>query len=266
MATVKKIIRKMVPAKTRSALRDLQWKAGRFGLGYQCCVCGARLKAFEPRGVDAPILKDLQVAPSGYRFVTCPHCQSYDRERLLFLFLQSKTDLFAGGKRVLHFAPEKCIYEKISTAREGTYATVDLFPEPNVAFLTDICRLSFQSEVFDVLICSHVLEHIPDDALAMRELSRVVKRGGWAVMQVPISRKLQKTIEDPNVKTDEERLARFGQTDHVRIYAESDYLQRLRAAGWVVEVVDLIAEIGTEKAKKFALFEGEKIYFCRKPA
>ncbi|MBX7132316.1 MAG: class I SAM-dependent methyltransferase [Fimbriimonadaceae bacterium] len=263
---MKSIIKKVVPAKARAAMRDLQWKADKFGLAYQCCVCGARLKEFELRGIDAPVLKELQIAPGGPRRVTCPHCQSYDRERLLYLFLRDKTDLFTSHKRILHFAPETCIFDKLSKGGHDVYATVDLFPEANVEFLTDICRLSFQTGSFDVLLCCHVLEHIPDDRLAMRELQRVVKPGGWAVIQVPMSMKLQSTIEDPSVTSEEERLKRFGQKDHVRVYAETDYLERLRESGWCVEVVDLIAEMGDEKATKYALFKGEKIYLCRKPA
>jgi predicted SAM-dependent methyltransferase len=263
---MKSIIKKVVPKGTRSAIRDMQWKAQRFGLNYQCCVCGARLKEFEPRGIDAPVLKDLQIAPGGVRRVTCPHCQSYDRERLLFLFLRDKTEVFKKKQRILHFAPEKCIFDKLVAVKHEVYATVDLFPEPDVSFLTDICRLSFQKGAFDVLLCCHVLEHIPDDVLAMKELFRVVKPGGWAVIQVPLSLKLESTIEDPSVKSEEERLKRFGQKDHVRVYAVRDYVERLTSAGWIVEMVDLIGEMGEEKALKLGLFIGEKIFLCRKPA
>lgn len=262
---MKGVIKKAVPAGARSALRQLQWRAGRFGLKYRCIMCGAWLKEFEPRGVEAKVLADLQIAPGGVRRVTCPHCQSYDRERLLYLFLRDKTDIFTKRQKVLHFSPELCIAERLAAVGHEVYATVDLFPMPKVAVLSDICRLAFRSNAFDCLVCCHVLEHIVDDRLAMRELLRVVRPGGWAVLQVPLSLKLDATVEDPTVTTPEQRLERFGQEDHVRIYA-LDYVDRLRESGWQVEIVDPIAEMGHARARKLGLFIGERIFLGRKPA
>ncbi len=262
---MKGVIKKALPGGARTMLRQFQWRAGRFGLKHRCLMCGAWLKDFEPRGATAAVLADLQITPGGYRRVTCPHCHSYDRERLLYLFLRDRTDIFTKRQKVLHFSPELCIAERLAELGHQVYATVDLFPMPGVAVLSDICRLSFRTDAFDCLICCHVLEHIIEDRAAMTELLRVVKPGGWAVLQVPVSLKLDATFEDPAVTTDEDRMRVFGQGDHVRIYA-MDYIDRLRESGWQVEIVDLIAEMGHAKARKLGLFIGERIFLGRKPA
>lgn len=262
---MKGVIKKAVPTGARSALRQMQWRASKFGLKYRCLMCGAWLRDFEPRGAKAEVLADLRIVPGGYRRVTCPHCHSYDRERLLYFFLRERTDIFTRPQKVLHFSPELCIAERLKSVGHRPYATVDLFPMPDVVVLSDICRLSFGSNVFDALICCHVLEHIDDDRLAMRELLRVLKPGGWAVLQVPVSLKLESTFEDPTVVTDEDRMRVFGQGDHVRIYA-MDYIDRLRESGWTMEIIDPIAEMGHAKARRLGLFIGERIFLGRKPA
>lgn len=260
---MKSIFKKVVPQEARSAFRHFQWRARRFGFKYRCVVCGARLRRFEPRGIDSPLFERLKIAPGGLRNVTCPYCHSYDRERLLYLYLRDKTDAFTRPQRILHFSPEPCIAQRMKQAGHEVYATVDLFPEPEVVVQSDICRLGFQTDAFDALICCHVLEHIPDDAAAMRELLRVLKPGGWAVLQVPLSGVLEHTDEDPMITGKEERLARFGQEDHVRVYGR-DYHDRLRNTGWFVEIVDLIAEMGEDQAAKLGLFLGEHITVGRK--
>jgi SAM-dependent methyltransferase len=128
----------------------------------------------------------------------------------------------------------------------------------------DITRISLTDNQFDCVICYHVLEHIPDDQKAMRELFRVLKPGGWAILQSPIDFNHDKTFEDPSIVSPDERERFFGQNDHVRIYGR-DYKDRLEKAGFVVKVDDYVQQLGDSAIKKYGLMRDEKIHFCSKP-
>lgn len=166
----------------------------------------------------------------------CPRCGSRQRHRQLWLYLEHDTDLLAGAPtRVLHFAAEEGLRRRLSASPALEYVTADL--EPGRGDLTiDITDIDLPSGSVDVVLCVHVLEHVPNDRAALRELHRVLAPGGWGVVQVPIQR--EATDEDPAVVTAEERLQRFGQEDHVRVYGR-DFLQRLEDAGFRVSVVSL---------------------------
>jgi len=125
----------------------------------------------------------------------------------------------------------------------------------------DITNIPYEDNSFGVILCSHVLEHIPDDRKAMRELYRVLKPGGWAILQVPIIR--DKTFEDFSITKPEDRERVFGQWDHVRAYGK-DYRDRLEKAGFKVRVDDYVKRLGADKIKKYALKENEDIYYCEK--
>jgi predicted SAM-dependent methyltransferase len=117
-----------------------------------------------------------------------------------------------------------------------------------------------------VIICNHVLEHIIDERRAMYELYSILKQGGWAILQVPISVSLESTYEDFSIITPSEREQVFGQADHVRIYAR-DYTQRLEQVGFAVDIFDWTANnhcFGGQK-NKFGLIEDERVYCARKP-
>ncbi len=125
----------------------------------------------------------------------------------------------------------------------------------------DITDIQYPPSSFDIILCNHVMEHIPDDALALSELHRVLKPGGWAILQVPI--KGDETIEDTSPLTPEERLARFGQRDHVRIYG-ADYRDRLANAGFTVTVDDYARRMDDEQATLMGIDRTEDIYLCAK--
>jgi predicted SAM-dependent methyltransferase len=127
----------------------------------------------------------------------------------------------------------------------------------------DVTRLPFSADSFDAIYCSHVLEHVPDDAAAMAELHRVLRRPGWAILQVPVLREV--TDEDPTVITPEERLQRFGQQDHVRVYG-LDYVDRLERNGFVVYVDDYVQRLPAARRTYLGLNPKENIYLCRKDA
>ena len=119
------------------------------------------------------------------------------------------------------------------------------------------------SEPVDVVLCSHVLEHIPDDRQAMRELRRVLKPDGWALLQVPIDRKRAVTFEDPSVTDPAERARLFGQHDHVRWYGQ-DYPARLRECGFDVRIDRFMGELTADEVRCFGLGNGEEMHFCRR--
>jgi predicted SAM-dependent methyltransferase len=120
------------------------------------------------------------------------------------------------------------------------YLTADLISK-DVAVKMDITDIRFPDDSFDAIICNHVLEHVVDDRRAMSELYRTLRPGGWAILQVPLSLSLTTTYEDSSIATASGRAEAFGQSDHVRIYAE-DYKDRLERAGFCVSVFRWIAE------------------------
>jgi SAM-dependent methyltransferase len=155
----------------------------------------------------------------------CPACGSLERHRLLWLYLRRRGDFFARGLRVLHFAPEPCLESRLRGKLD--YVSADL--EPGTAdVVADIAALPFEQASFDRVLCIHVLEHVRDDAAALRELRRVLAPGGEALIMVPLLG--DTTDEDPDASPDE-RVRRFGQADHVRLYGAADLFARIAAAG-----------------------------------
>ena len=204
---------------------------------------------------------------------TCPGCKSLERHRLLLLFLKNKTTLFdaATRKKLLHIAPETANEKRFRRTKHIDYTAGDKFTEGyNAAYSKhtvnmDITNIQLPDNTFDAIICSHVLEHIPDDALAMRELYRVLRPNGFAILQVPIDLTRATTYEDFTITSPEERLKAFGQYDHVRWYGR-DYAERLRKAGFQVEVSDYARTFAPNEAFKFGIDPAEDIYFCKKAA
>jgi SAM-dependent methyltransferase len=192
----------------------------------------------------------------------CPQCGALERHRFAWLFFIHRTDLFNGkARKVLHVAPEPCFEPRLRQRLGPGYLTADLL-DPHVMERMDITRIQYPDESFDVIYCSHVLEHVPEDRQAMREFRRVLRKDGWAVLLVPIT--AQTTFEDPAITEPSERLRLFGQEDHVRRYGP-DYVDRLRESGFdvfVTRVLDLFSE---EEATRMGLTPAAgEIYLCRR--
>ena len=238
-----------MPRGIKAPLRKLISKAQYYGNVRYCPVCGKRSNRFKPYGIVPR--EDAQ----------CVHCGSLERHRLLWLFFQKKTDLFAGKSKMLHVAPEPCL-ESIFMKRLGSsYLTADLF-NPNAMVKMDICDIQYPDNSFDAIYCSHVLEHVPDDKQAMREFYRVLKTNGWAILNVPITR--EKTFEDPSIVDPKERLKAFGQEDHVRCYGQ-DYVDRLRDSGFDVEIIKVDDLANSDEVVRMGLTRASgEIYYCTK--
>jgi SAM-dependent methyltransferase len=186
-----------------------------------------------------------------------------DRHRLVWLFFQRRTNLFdKQPKRMLHVAPEPAIESSLRNLSHLDYVTADLL-ESGVMVRMDITNIQYPDESFDVIYCSHVLEHVPDDRKAMREFHRVLRESGWAVFMVPVT--VAETIEDPTCSDPAERERRFGQHDHVRRYG-ADFVDRLRGAGFTVDVIRPADISSRDEHRRYTLPERESIYFCRKNA
>lgn len=191
----------------------------------------------------------------------CPHCGSLERHRFLWLFLLEKSNLFDGrAKKVLHVAPESCFEPRLSEELGEGYLTADL-SDPSAMVTMDITDIQYPDRSFDVILCSHVLEHVLEDRQAMSEFRRVLKDDGWAILLVPITSEV--SHEDPSIVDPEERLKVFGQKDHVRRYGP-DYLERLRDAGFTVETTGVRDLVSDDEALRMGLTGTDPIYFCTK--
>lgn len=194
--------------------------------------------------------------------VLSPSTLSLERHRLLWLYLKNETGFFSSRLKVLHFAPEQAFYKRFRKLSSLDYTTTDL-NSPLADVKADICNLPFNDNEFDVILCNHVLEHIPDDTKAMQELYRILKPNGWGIFQIPQDLNREKTFEDNTITDSNERAKIFGQYDHVRVYGR-DYFDKLRSIGFLVDEVDYTATLSAEAIKKYCLAKGEIIPVVRK--
>src|SRR5688572_9560290 len=191
------------------------------GQNVTCPVCGTGFRKFLPYGRINPRENAL-----------CPNCLSLERHRLMWLFLKEKTPFFNRSLHVLHIAPEACFIKRFEKIHGSHYITADI-ESPLAKIKMDIHDIPLKENSFDVVLCNHVLEHVNDDIKAMSEIKRVLKVGGFAIMQVPFFRPLpEKTFEDPSITDPKERERIFGQDDHVRRYGP-DYPERIQRAGLI---------------------------------
>jgi hypothetical protein len=223
------------------------------GTCYEDPIDGRQFRTFLPYGYEHP-----------RENVLSPSTLSLERHRLLWLFLKRETNFFEAPLKVLHFAPEQAFYRRFRKLENLEYTTTDL-NSPLADVKADICNLPFDDARFDVILCNHVLEHIPDHKKALKELFRVMKPGGWGVFQVPQDPGLEHTFEDDSITDRAERARIFGQYDHVRIYGK-DYPQILRAAGFLVREVDVTANLAPGLAEKYRLAKHELIPLVTRPA
>lgn len=189
--------------------------------------------------------------------VLSPSTLSLERHRLLWLYLKNNTNFFIAPLKVLHFAPEQCFLKRFKSLKNLDYTTTDLL-SPIADVKADICNLPFEDNTYDVILCNHVLEHIPDDTKAMQELYRVMKVGGMGIFQIPQDLKRTTTFEDDAITDKKERAKIFGQYDHVRVYG-LDYFDTLRSIGFRVEEVDYTTSLSAEAIETYCLAKGEII-------
>ena len=191
-----------------------------------------------------------------------PGTLSLERHRQMWLYLQNETNFFTHKLKVLHIAPEQEFLRKFKKMKNLEYTSADLF-SPIVDVKADIVDLPFEDNSFDVIICNHVLEHIVDDRKAMSELYRVMKSGGWGIVQVPMKNSLEKTYEDVTITDPKERQKHIGQYDHVRWYG-MDYFDRLKSVGFETEINFYSQKFSEAEIKRFGLNKNEILPVVRK--
>lgn len=222
------------------------------GRKHRCPCCGWSVRAFLEEG------SLTKRSATGY----CPRCNSKARHRRDWLYLQEKTDILTRPKRVLEIAPWRSLSRCFQKLSNVDYASVDLkYAGPHVTTLGDVTNLPFADGCFDVVVCIHVLEHIPDDAQAISELCRILKPDGWALVSVPLLLD-RPTLEDLSITDPAERERLFGEPSHVRYYG-TDMIDRLKSAGFHVEM-DPAEDITADRRRLFALRDDENVFYCAK--
>lgn len=223
------------------------------GNNVECSVCNNTYSKFLPYGYGGSAKR---------KNVLCPNCLSLERHRLLWLYLKNKTDFFTKQRNMLHIAPEQYFYKKFKKQQNLNYLTGDLFsPLADVKF--DLHNAPFEDNKFDVIFCNHVLEHVKDDHQCMQELYRILKPGGFAILQVPVDFTRETTYEDPAIISEEDREKHYWQKDHVRLYGK-DYPNKLQNAGFTVKVEQYLNEFTPEQKERYRLPVQEEIYVAIK--
>ena len=195
----------------------------------------------------------------------CPRCGSHDRERHLLMYMEATgllREMF--GKSVLHFAPERHLSESIRAESPRQYVRCDLYPNSTGVERVDILDMPFERESFDAVIANHVLEHVSDDLQAVREVHRVLRRGGYAILQTPYSSKLQHTWQDPGIDDAKIRLQAHGQEDHARLFGH-DIFERIASAGLQSDVRQHGDVLSKMDADRFGVNPKEPFFLFHKP-
>ena len=205
-----------------------------------------------------------------YKNVVCTNCNTHPRHRALVLFFKRHPTFTCSPLKLLHFAPHSAVKAYLSSLANLDYVTADIAAHSNgqpVDRQIDVTQIPDPDHQFDVVLCSHVLEHIDRDRVAMAELYRILKPGGWAFLAVPIN-KHAKTFEDPSITDPQLRIQHFGQANHVRYYG-TDYSQRLASVGFQVQeltVAQLLRSIPPDVRLANGLRDREIFHFAVKPA
>lgn len=201
-----------------------------------CTICGHDVPTFLPyrKGLAtlSQLLRDLDIIGSDLERFKCPRCGATDRDRHLLAYIQASGHIMLGGSNVLHFAPEACLRSWILEQNPAEYHQADLFPSSPEIQCIDITKMPFDDCTFDLLIANHVLEHVDDDLSALREVERVLKPGGFAILQTPYSARLEQTLKIKSPLSEASRLLIYGQEDHVRLYG-IDVFERISSVGLI---------------------------------
>lgn len=256
-AAVKKLIAlliRYIPRKHLLRLSSVGLRVvGVFYAGNQveCPVCRHTYRKFLPYGRINPRPNAL-----------CPSCLSLERHRLIWLYLRERTPFFERRLDVLHVAPEQCFMKAFEKQHGDRYITADL-ESPLAKVKMDIHHMPFADRSFDVVLCNHVLEHVDNDIHAMTEIHRVLRPGGFAILQVPFFAPVPEvTVEDPSITNPRDREIHFGQDDHVRKFGK-DYADRINRSGLVAQPDTFAREL--PEAARYGISKGEVIYKAVRP-
>jgi SAM-dependent methyltransferase len=242
------------------------------GTTYQCPVCGIGLRAFRPMWKsywrDVEKFKPVHAATAMETFnlaaISCPRCDALDRDRLTAIYLDQVFRTFDRGRkyRLIEFAPGNPLPAWLKRHAFIDYRSADL-SRKTVDERVDLTAMDgYPDKSIDILLCSHVLEHVPDDRKAMREIRRVLKLDGFAVLLVPLVIGVDETHEDPSMDTEALRWKYFGMGDHVRQYGKRDFVDRLEEASLHVDQLG-IEHFGAEAFRRAGIAENSILYVVR---
>ena len=240
---------------------------------HKCPVCQKQVDQFLPlstyftenlKKYGFPFTAD-ETETINVEHYSCPHCGASDRDRLYACYLEKRLTLCDGWEQILllDIAPSLPLTNFIDKYKKITHHTADLLMA-DVDRVIDITNMpEIDSNSYDILICSHVLEHVNDDKKALSELYRVLKPGGWGIIMVPINLTIDQIDEDPSVTDVGERWRRFAQDDHVRLYNKSGFIERVEAAGFTLKQfgIDYFGKLAFEEygiSNASVLYIGEK--------
>jgi len=222
------------------------------GNNVECPVCEKSFKKFLSYGSEVAARDN----------VLCPYDLTLERHRLMWLWLKNESNFFTDKLSVLHMAPEQCFHKRFQQQENLNYLTADIV-SPIADMHFDLHDIPLEDNRFDVIFCNHVMEHVNDHLRCMQELFRVMKPGGWAIMQVPQDFDRAEVYEDASITSPEEREKHFWQYDHVRLFGR-DYPDWLRKAGFEVEEYIPSEHFTSEQIARFRLMEKEVLYIARK--
>jgi hypothetical protein len=244
------LVRAVVPRSARRfvlrRLRLLIYKGNRV----ECPCCGGRFSRFMP-GLSHRATR------------VCPRCGAQERHRALWLYMRERTDLFRRDElSILHWAPEYALQRSLSAIPNAAYVSADLGGDEALQHM-DMTDVPFKDEAFDVIVCVHVLEHVEDDRRAIREMARVLKPDGMALLLVPIVLEQPTREDDPGVVTPQQRKEAYWQEDHVRLYG-ADFPERLEEEGFDVTVDGWVRTLDPARLERYGLFPLEDVYVARR--
>lgn len=227
-----------------------------------CIVCKNKPNKFLPSGTKEEIFKKHHIIGGGYRENNiCPCCEVDDRMRWFYYLLQKKLNILTASGRLLHFAPERAIYDYIKQNENIDYYTCDIVPG-RAMHVVDITDIPFRENTFDYIISNHIIEHIKDEEKAVSEIKRVLKPNGKWLFSFPICTDMN-TYENDEIISPEDKLEAYGQEDHVRLYGV-DYKERFENYGLKIEVFSPEREMNEEEILKYGFIKDDVVLIATK--
>lgn len=265
LATLTERIKAVVPPRLRQLSQKLRPLPKRF----LCPVCNSKLSRFAPlsdhyiRELDAHqhVHSIFALETMNVLQYECTRCRAPDRNRLYALYLARRC---TAKTKFVEFAPAPALSRFIRSIRTVEHRSADLY-DARADDRVDLTQIPYPDASMDAFLASHILEHIPDDRKAMRELYRILKPGGWGIAMVPIQLTLDTTLEGLPIDSDADRWKYYGQHDHVRLYSKQDFVARLGGAGFTVQQLG-IDFFGKDTFEKHGIHPRSVLYVVEKPS
>lgn len=249
------------------SIKDIYRDYGKFygdnlnGKKYFCNLCEGDIVEWHYIGFDYPIFQGKKIVGGSRRRGRCPVCGGSDRERYVYHVLKKYTNLIDGSQHsVLHFAPEDFLSKKLRKLCQNRYISADIIPG-RADIVADITELQFENEMFEYIICNHVMEHVLLEQRAFFEIRRCLSKTGILILTVPICWE-QKTFENSSIITDADRIKWYGQKDHVRLYG-NDIAERIRKFGFDVTVLYCKKIMDENSIYRYGFIPEDAVLLCK---